>query len=60
MSDLADQIRTVRLAFELRIEGSAQRTFEVMTRQSLDWFPVTYGGQHYEDWGTAVVTCTGR
>src|SRR5215831_20229866 len=65
MSEPADQIRTVRLAFELRIEASAQRTFEVMTQQSLDWFPVTYGedrvrrvvleprvgGQHYEDWG---------
>jgi DNA-binding transcriptional ArsR family regulator len=65
MSELIDQIRTVRLAFELRIEASAQRTFEVMTQQSLDWFPVTYGedrvrrvvleprvgGQHYEDWG---------
>ena len=65
MSEPAEQIRTVRLAFELRIEASAQRTFEVMTQQSLDWFPVTYGGdrvrrvvleprvggQHYEDWG---------
>ena len=42
-----------------------QQVFEVMTQQSLDWFPVTYGedrvrrvvleprvgGQHYEDWG---------
>ncbi len=56
MPEPVDQIRTVRLAFELRIEASAQRTFEVMTQQSLDWFPVTYGedrvgGQHYEDWG---------
>jgi DNA-binding transcriptional ArsR family regulator len=65
MSEPVDQIRTVRLAFELRIEASAQRTFEVMTQQSLDWNPVTYGedrvrrvvleprvgGQHYEDWG---------
>src|SRR5215469_7651164 len=65
MSEPVDQIRTVRLAFELRIEASAQRTFEVMTQRSLDWFPVTYGedrvrrvvleprvgGQHYEDWG---------
>ena len=65
MSESVEQIRTVRLAFELRIEASAQRTFEVMTQQSLDWFPVTYGedrvrrvvleprvgGQHYEDWG---------
>src|SRR5947207_6167542 len=65
MPEPVDQIRTVRLAFELRIEASAQRTFEVMTQQSLDWFPVTYGedrvrrvvleprvgGQHCEDWG---------
>src|SRR6185312_12893930 len=65
MSEPVDQIRTVRLAFELSIEASAQRTLEVMTQQSLDWNPVTYGedrvrrvvlgprvgGQHYEDWG---------
>src|SRR5580698_4146606 len=43
MSEPVDHIRTVRLAFELRIEASAQRTFEVMTQQSLDWFPHTYG-----------------
>ena len=61
----AEPVRTVRLAYELRIQASAQRTFEVMTRQSLDWFPHTYGGdrvqavvleprvggRHYEDWG---------
>jgi DNA-binding transcriptional ArsR family regulator len=60
-----EPVRTVRLAFELRIHASAQRTFEVMTQQSLDWNPHTYGedrvqrivleprvgGQHYEDWG---------
>lgn len=60
-----EPVRTVRLAYELRIRASAQRTFEVMTRQSLDWFPHTYGdervravilepevgGRHYEDWG---------
>jgi len=74
MPEPAEQIRTVRLAFELRIQASAQRTFEVMTQQSLDWFPVTYGedrvrrivleprvgGQHYEDWETAAVTSTAR
>jgi hypothetical protein len=43
MSEPGDQIRTVRLAFELRIGASAQRTFEMMTQQSLDWFPVTCG-----------------
>jgi DNA-binding transcriptional ArsR family regulator len=60
-----EPVRTVRLAYEMRIRASAQRTFEVMTRQSLDWFPHTYGedrvravvleprvgGRHYEDWG---------
>ena len=60
-----EPVRTVRLAYELRIRASAQRTFEVMTRQVLDWFPHTYGGdrvravvvepcvggRHYEDWG---------
>jgi DNA-binding transcriptional ArsR family regulator len=65
MSIDSEPSRTVRLAYELRIEASAQRTFEVMTQQVLDWFPHTYGGdrvrrvvleprvggQHYEDWG---------
>jgi hypothetical protein len=60
-----EAVTTVRLAYELRIRASAQRTFEVMTRQSLDWFPHNYGGErvravvlepqvggrHYEDWG---------
>jgi DNA-binding transcriptional ArsR family regulator len=60
-----EPVRTVRLAYELRVKASAQRTFEVMTRRSLDWFPHTYGGErvravvlepkvggrHYEDWG---------
>ena len=65
MTIATEPVRTVRLAYELRIRASAQRTFEVMTRQSLDWFPHTYGGErvravvlepsvggrHYEDWG---------
>jgi hypothetical protein len=60
-----EPIRTVRLAFERSIQASAERTFTVMTQQSLDWFPHVYGGdkvrrvvveprvggQHYEDWG---------
>jgi DNA-binding transcriptional ArsR family regulator len=60
-----EPVRTVRLAYELRVRATAQRTFEVMTQRSLDWFPHTYGGdrvrrvvveprvggQHYEDWG---------
>jgi DNA-binding transcriptional ArsR family regulator len=68
MVDSNEPIRTVRLAFELRIKASARRTFEVMTQQSLEWFPHTYGGErtrrvvveprigglHYEDWGDAA------
>ncbi len=44
MPEAIEPIRTVRLAYELRIAASAQRTFEVMTQQSLDWNPRTYGG----------------
>lgn len=65
MPGAIEPIRTVRLAFELRIEASAERTFEVMTQQAHHWFPHSYGGdrlrrvvleprvggQHYEDWG---------
>jgi len=65
MPGAIEPIRTVRLAFELRIAASAQRTFEVMTQQAHDWFPHNYGGdrlrrivleprvggKHYEDWG---------
>ena len=68
MTDSNEPIRTVRLSFELRIKGSARRTFEVMTQQSLEWFPHTYGGErtrsvvveprvgglHYEDWGDSA------
>jgi DNA-binding transcriptional ArsR family regulator/uncharacterized protein YndB with AHSA1/START domain len=65
MTTDTDQIRTVQLAFELRISAPAGRVFEVMTQRSQDWFPHSYGGdrvraivleprvggQHYEDWG---------
>jgi DNA-binding transcriptional ArsR family regulator len=65
MSDSIEPIRTVRLAYDLRVNASAERTFEVMTQQMLDWRPHTYGGErtrrvvleprvggaHYEDWG---------
>jgi DNA-binding transcriptional ArsR family regulator len=68
MPEAIEPIRTVRLAYELRIAASAQRTFEVMTQQSLDWNPHTYGGdrvrrvalepmvggRHYEDWGNGA------
>jgi DNA-binding transcriptional ArsR family regulator/uncharacterized protein YndB with AHSA1/START domain len=65
MPDAIEPIRTVRLAYDLRINASAERTFAVMTQRALDWRPVSYGGQrtrrvvleprvggaHYEDWG---------
>jgi DNA-binding transcriptional ArsR family regulator len=65
MPDAIEPIRTVRLAYDLRIEASAERTFEVMTQQMHHWRPHTYGGErtrrvvleprvggaHYEDWG---------
>lgn len=68
MSGSVEPIRTVRLAYDLHIDASAQRTFEVMTQQTLDWLPHTYGGdrtrrvvleprvggQHYEDWGESA------
>jgi DNA-binding transcriptional ArsR family regulator len=65
MSEPIEPIRTVRLAYDLRINASAERTFEVMTQQMSDWRPYSYGGErtrrvvteprvggaHYEDWG---------
>jgi DNA-binding transcriptional ArsR family regulator len=65
MSGSIEPIRTVRLAYDLRINASAKRTFEVMTQQMFEWRPHTYGGErtrrvvlephiggaHYEDWG---------
>ena len=68
------QIHTVRIACELRFAASPEQVFDALTRRVCDWFPYTYGGdrvravvveprvggQHYEDWGTAPGTCTGR
>jgi DNA-binding transcriptional ArsR family regulator len=65
MSDATEPIRTVRLAYELTIKATAERTFEVLTQQMSDWRPHSYGGErtrrvvleprvggaHYEDWG---------
>jgi DNA-binding transcriptional ArsR family regulator len=65
MSGSIEPIRTVRLTYDLRINASIQRTFEVMTQQMYEWRPHTYGGDrtrrvvlephvggaHYEDWG---------
>ena len=45
MADAIEPIRTVRLAYDLRINASAERTFEVMTQQMFDWRPYTYGGE---------------
>jgi len=68
MSAAIEPIRTVRLAYEVRINASVERTFEVMTQQMHDWRPHTYGGvrtrrvvlepriggAHYEDWGASA------
>ena len=65
MSDAIEPIRTFRLAYDLRINAGAERTFEVMTQQMFNWRPRTYGGErtrrvvleprvgsaHYEDRG---------
>jgi DNA-binding transcriptional ArsR family regulator len=65
MTESTEAVRSVRLACKLHIAASAERTFEVMTTRSLEWFPHTYGeqrtqrvvleprvgGAHYEDWG---------
>lgn len=61
----ADQIRTVRIATELRFKAAPQKVFDALTRDTLKWFPHTYGegrtkavvaepkvgGRVYEDWG---------
>ena len=68
MSNATEPIRTVRLAYDLRINASAERTFEVMTQRMHDWRPRSYGGgrtqrvvleprvggAHYEDWGASA------
>src|ERR1700690_4621065 len=36
-----EPIRTVRLGYDLRINATAHRTFEVMTQQMHDWRPTT-------------------
>jgi DNA-binding transcriptional ArsR family regulator len=61
----AEAIRAVRVENELRFSCSAERLFEALTTNTLDWFPHSYGeqrtraivleprvgGLHYEDWG---------
>lgn len=65
MSTATDQVRTVRIACELRFQAPPQRVFDAMTKETLKWFPHTYGGdrvvavvlepfvggRNYEDWG---------
>jgi len=60
-----EQIRTVRIACELRFRCTADRLHDTITQNSLSYFPYTYGedkvkrivfeprvgGAHYEDWG---------
>jgi DNA-binding transcriptional ArsR family regulator len=61
-----DELRTVRLEAELRLRATPERVFQVMTEETLSWFPHTYGeertkaivfeprvgGAVYEDWGS--------
>jgi DNA-binding transcriptional ArsR family regulator len=68
MSDPTEPIRIVRLVYDLRINATAERTFEVMTQHMFDWRPTTYGGArtrrvvleprvggaHFEDWGASA------
>lgn len=68
MPDERDQIRTVRLETELRFRATAERLFQALTEETLEWFPHTYGqdrvraivveprvgGAHYEDWGDGM------
>jgi uncharacterized protein YndB with AHSA1/START domain len=60
-----DVIRTVRIETELRFRATPERVFDALTKQTMSWFPHTYGaertkavvfepfvgGRHYEDWG---------
>lgn len=61
----AETVRVVRLAAELTFRCPPERLFEVMTTNTSEWFPYTYGGERtqrvvteprvgglvYEDWG---------
>ena len=63
-----DELRTVRLEAELRLRATPERVFQVMTEETLSWFPHTYGeertkaivfeprvgGSVYEDWGAGA------
>lgn len=65
MTEEADIVRTVRIVTELRFRAAPQRVFDALTRESLEWFPHTWGGSRvkgivveprvggafYEDWG---------
>jgi len=65
MAIAIDDIRTVRIAAELRFRATPERVFAALTDEAPSWFPYTYGedrvqrivmeprvgGAHYEDWG---------
>ena len=65
MTDEASQVRTVRIATEVRFKTTPERLFKALTEETLEWFPHSYGeartlavvleptvgGRHYEDWG---------
>jgi len=60
-----EEVRTVRIAAELRFRATRERVFHALTEETLEWFPHSYGGDrtkavvveprvggtHYEDWG---------
>lgn len=61
----SDTARKVHIESELRIAATPQRVFDAFTKESLDWYPHTYGGDrvkaitiepkvggaYFEDWG---------
>ena len=65
MSSYDEPIRTVRIETELRFEAGAERVFDAITKETLEWFPQTFGedrvqgvvveprvgGAVYENWG---------
>lgn len=63
-----DTGRAVHLESELRFNAAPQRVFDALTKESLDWYPHTYGGErvkaivveprvggaYFEDWGAGA------
>jgi DNA-binding transcriptional ArsR family regulator/uncharacterized protein YndB with AHSA1/START domain len=64
-TEMAETIRTVRLEAELSFDAAPERVFAALTKETLGWFPHSYGGERtravvmeeraggalYEDWG---------